>query len=120
MEIKRIMGHDAKIINLNISKHEKEFMKTLLFIPLLSFVLLTVGCIEGDFMGTNAIIVNKSQSAEDKEKKQAEYKIKFCDGRYANLTIILPENFGEAGDIVTGEIKGKLVAKPKPVKVEDE
>ena len=96
-------------------------MKTLLFIPLLSFVLLTAGCVQGDFWGTKAIIVNKSQSAEDKEKKQAEYVIHFGDDKsYANLTLIFAEDWGNVGDQVNGVKGARIVTKPKPVKVEDE
>lgn len=95
-------------------------MKTLYLIPLLSFVLLTAGCTRGDFWGMKAIIVNKSQSAEDKEKKQAEYTIRFGEGDYANITLIFAEDWGEVGQQVNGVKGSRIVAKQKSVKVENE
>ena len=94
-------------------------MKTLLIIPLLSFVLLTAGCVRGDFWGTKVIIINKSQNSEDKEKKQAHYTIKFGDSdKYNSLIFIDREDLGEPGDIVMGMKVRTPIVKPSLVEGE--
>lgn len=72
---------------------------------LCSISLILSGCAEtdGDFWGTEATISFKIQSLNDKEKKQARYHIKFNDNKYSTLILILPESFGEVGDIIIAE-----------------
>jgi hypothetical protein len=95
-------------------------MKTLLIIPLLSLILCVSCSPVGDFYGTKAVIIHKEQSPTDREKKQAQYTIYFDNPSYGNLKFIFSENFGEVGDIIVGENRGKLIAKPKAIRIEDE
>lgn len=70
---------------------------------LLGFLLSGCGIPDGDFWGTEARIVAKQQTTDDKEKKQAKYYIRFSKNNYATMILIMPENFGEVGDVVHAE-----------------
>jgi len=97
-------------------------MKILYLIPLLSLCLFLTSCSpQGDFWGTKAVVVCKNQSTNDKEKKQAEYVIRFGDGKtYVNLTLLFAEDWADVGDQVNGVRGAKIVSKPSSVKVENE
>ena len=77
-------------------------MKTLYLISMLFLSLMIVGCGQpnGDFCNDRAKIIEKHQTEIDKEKKQAKYTISFDSGNYMNYNFIMPENFGEVGNVI--------------------
>jgi hypothetical protein len=98
-------------------------MKILRLIPPLLLSLILVGCQyqDGNFCDQKARIILKTQSNFDKGKNQAKYEICWTDPNRGyieerNLVLIMPEDFGEPGDIIVFE-NGKMTVQKRKVNV---
>lgn len=92
-------------------------MKTIKLLPLLflSLILTSCGIPDGNFWTEKATIVKKVQDQDDKNKHQAKFTIRFTDNNRStcdNLILILPEDFGDVGDVVHGTNR-TLYASPQ-------
>ena len=83
------------------------------FLPFLITValLLVVGCVPPSDFSVKSTIVKKIQNKEQRSKHFAEYIIRHSDnGAYYSDYILLHENFGQVGDVISFSEDGKTMS----------